>query len=629
MTTPASSMLTEAIAAAQAGDRSRARALLAKLLRSDSSNAEYWIWMSAVVDSKRERKYCLESAIRLDPTNRAALRGLVILGERTPEEMELASAVKIPRRDVAAIAKGPKISVPRAVNIPWRKFGTAAIGLAGIGALAGLFFLAKPWIDSLFGPRLIGVAATLPPENPTASSTPEPGTPTATPLPAATRVIRTPIRTDQANTPIAFLVDITPTPTPILGVTPHPFEAYQSGIRALERGDYELVLTYMDQVLDSDSSLPDVHYFRGEALRHLDRIGEALAAYDSAVTRDPEFAPAYLGRGRAMLTRDPEAAVTDFDRALDTDPTLVEAYLELGKYYSENKLWTRLENTMLDAIESDADTPYVYVYLSEAEINLGKYEEALDYALEGSANDPTLLDGYLAVGRAYVALGAKKFITEHFNSAIWPLKTYVVYASDDHRGWATLARAHVGVGEFEEALEAANRAIELNDRHAPAYLARGLVHLGQEDYQAALDDFTTARRYATVTYELSLATGRAHYLLENYTQALDYINPAIEIANKERRYIVRQLQVTESYALRALVYEAIGQTNDAILNWRWILESEYVRPETLVMAEAHYAELRGDAPTRTPTSSPTATSPATPSETPSTDTETPTATGTP
>jgi tetratricopeptide (TPR) repeat protein len=565
----------------------------------------------------------------LDPTNRAALRGLVILGERSPEEMELASAVKIPRRDVAAIAKGPKISVPSEINIPWRKFGTAAIGLAGIGALVGLFFLAKPWIDSLFSPRLIGVASTLPPENPTASASPEPGTPTATPLPAATRVIRTPISTDQARTPIAFLVDITPTPTPILGVTPHSFEAYDSGIKALERGNYELALTYMDQVLDADPSLPDVHYFRGEALRHLDRIGEALAAYDSAVTRAPEFAPAYLGRGRAMLTRDPEAAATDFSRAIDVDPSLIEAYLELGKYCSEKNLWTKLENTMLDAIESDAETPYVYVYLSEAEINLGKYEEALDHALEGSANDPTLLEGYLAVGRAYVALGAKKFIPEHFNSAIWPLKTYVVYASDDHRGWATLARAQVGVAAYEEALDSAERALELNDRSAPAYLARGLVFFGQGNYEAALEDLTSARRYATVTYEISLETGRVHYLLENYSQALDYINPAIEIANKERRYVVRQLQVTEAYALRALVYEAIGQTNDAILNWRWILDSEYTRPETMVMAEAHYAELTGDAPTRTPTSSPTATSPATQTETPSASPETPTSTSTP
>ena len=84
------SALTEAIAAARAGDRSHARELLSKLLRADSANPEYWIWMSSVVDSECEKIYCLESALKLDPSNRAALRGLVILGARNPEEAELA-----------------------------------------------------------------------------------------------------------------------------------------------------------------------------------------------------------------------------------------------------------------------------------------------------------------------------------------------------------------------------------------------------------------------------------------------------------------------------------------------------------------------------------------------------------
>ncbi len=82
-------MLTEAIAAIRVGDRHRARDLLSRLLRTDSANAEYWIWMSAVVDTPQERSYCLESALRLDPTNRAATRGMVILGKREATEAEL------------------------------------------------------------------------------------------------------------------------------------------------------------------------------------------------------------------------------------------------------------------------------------------------------------------------------------------------------------------------------------------------------------------------------------------------------------------------------------------------------------------------------------------------------------
>src|SRR3990172_8669872 len=59
--------------ASRARDKGR---LLTRLLRADSSVVDYWIWLSSVVESRREKVYCLESALKLDPTNRGVLRGL-------------------------------------------------------------------------------------------------------------------------------------------------------------------------------------------------------------------------------------------------------------------------------------------------------------------------------------------------------------------------------------------------------------------------------------------------------------------------------------------------------------------------------------------------------------------------
>ncbi len=41
--------------------------------------------MSSLVDTQKERVYCLESALRLDPMNTTAMRGLVLLGARNPQ----------------------------------------------------------------------------------------------------------------------------------------------------------------------------------------------------------------------------------------------------------------------------------------------------------------------------------------------------------------------------------------------------------------------------------------------------------------------------------------------------------------------------------------------------------------
>ncbi len=73
-------MLKEAIDALNKGQRSRARDLLTRLLRIDQDNPTYWLWMSSVVESPKERIYCLENTLRLDPQNMTAQRGLILLG---------------------------------------------------------------------------------------------------------------------------------------------------------------------------------------------------------------------------------------------------------------------------------------------------------------------------------------------------------------------------------------------------------------------------------------------------------------------------------------------------------------------------------------------------------------------
>jgi tetratricopeptide (TPR) repeat protein len=637
VTTPFGTLLTEAIAAARSGDRGRARELLARLLRSDSSNAEYWIWMSSVVDSERERIYCLESALRLDPTNRAAMRGLVILGAREPDDSEIAAAVRIPRRKYDIKSKAPVIiqdettpmveektlpvpalpTTKSSLDIPWNRVRGLAAGALAVALVAALIIVFWPRIQSLFSRGIYRPAALLPTLSPTPSASPLPLTPTATAIPAATRVVRTPIRTEFALTPISFLVHSTSTSTPVLGMTPSPLEAYESGISALNRGEYDVAVEMMDQVIGANPNRVDAHYFKAEALRLRGDIAEAIFTYDDAVQLDADFAPAYLGRGRVLIERDPQAAIQDFESALRIDPTITDVYLELADYYTSESLWLKLESTMLNALEAGVTRPLLYIYLSQAQLNQGKNVEALENALEGSAGDPSLLEGYLAVGRAYVSVGVNEFEISHLNAALWPLETYLAYVSDDHRGLAALGRALIGLKELERASEVIERAVEINDRYAPALLARGILYTEMGNLTAALDDLTAVQRYATETYDLFYNLGRLHLFMENTEQAINYINEAIEAASDEPRLVHREKKLAQGYALRALWAEANPEDMDdyAVWNWRLLLELSNIPHDTRIMAEQHLAELTGQAPTRTPTSSPTPTATTEPTST--------------
>jgi hypothetical protein len=84
MPTPEEVMFGEALSAAQSGQRARALDLLTRLIKVRPDNPEYWVWMSAVVSTPKERVYCLKEALRFDPQNAEAQRGLTLMGVLPP-----------------------------------------------------------------------------------------------------------------------------------------------------------------------------------------------------------------------------------------------------------------------------------------------------------------------------------------------------------------------------------------------------------------------------------------------------------------------------------------------------------------------------------------------------------------
>ena len=642
----------EAIAAAQAGNRVRARSLLTKLLKTDSSEVDYWVWMSSVVESKREKIYCLESALKIDPTNRAVLRGLTLMGARAPNEAELAGAAKIPRRQIKAVATGASVGGGvRLPRLPWRIMAYA------VGAVVGLFavgFIVSAVLP-LFGPRQMSVAPTLPPPTAAVSSTPE--TPTATPttVPATLRVQRTAIPTELAQTPLAFFVAQTPTPTSVVGITPHAaYEAYSSGLRALERGNYEQAEDFFDQVLDLDNSLPDAHYFKGEARRLYamsiigtgDRsslLGAAIQSFDNAILRDREFAPAYLSRGRALLERaiiregsdgiDGQFLPADYARAIEIDPTFVQAYVATAEFMRSVGLWKNAEETLLTALDSGLRDPIIYILLAEAQLNRGMPQAALENAIEGSGADPTDVYGYFILGRTFVRL-------EQYEQGLHPLLTYVAYRGDDHRGWSDLGRAQFELGDLPAAAFSLNQALTLKPDYSPAFIGLGWLSLELGDYQSGLTDFQKALQFGQETVEMYLGMGYSYFLMGDLQEGLNQANTAIELASNFEQCELLERDTSRGYALRALISEATDELTDyAIQNWEWILTLECPDPLIRAMAEEHLFILTGEilvpsptasrTPTPTgPTLTPTVTSTPTSSPTPA-PTATPTRTSTP
>ncbi|MBE0670085.1 MAG: hypothetical protein IH588_05825 [Anaerolineales bacterium] len=74
--------LQQGVAAAKAGDRSRAFDLLTQASEIPATSEQAWLWLSSVVNDDSERLFCLNNVLRINPVNTAAQRGAEMLKQK-------------------------------------------------------------------------------------------------------------------------------------------------------------------------------------------------------------------------------------------------------------------------------------------------------------------------------------------------------------------------------------------------------------------------------------------------------------------------------------------------------------------------------------------------------------------
>ncbi|MEA3336373.1 MAG: ABC transporter substrate-binding protein [Chloroflexota bacterium] len=136
VSTDAVELTNRAIEALSRGDHVSARADLVASLRLDPDNEKAWLWLSEIVDSDEERRYCLEKAVAINHRSLAA-RALPDLQDADPEApTELKSLDEPPAPpDLAALPDPHAEQVRR-----WEWVAILGV-LALLAAAALVFFL--------------------------------------------------------------------------------------------------------------------------------------------------------------------------------------------------------------------------------------------------------------------------------------------------------------------------------------------------------------------------------------------------------------------------------------------------------------------------------------------------------
>lgn len=600
----------EAVNAIQKGENARGRDLLTRLIKLEKNNPQVWLQMSAVVETNKERVFCLKEVVRLEPKNETARRGLILLGENPPDE-SLAIPLQAQSRNWAAAmfsGPAPEKEMQRA------RLMQILMAVGAVVVLAAIISIAVFSINNKPKPALVF-------ENPFPTATIGP---TPTYEATASPVVRSSTPTPRQIQPLIALLQATYTPTALKVNTPHPrTEAYRSAISAYSRGDWSLAANYLQQVLTIEPNAVDIHYLLGEIYRQQNKYKEAVQSFEQAIKINPNFAPPYLGRARARQTQAAEPSDpirADLEKAISLDPTLGEAYLELAALKMRKKETKDLQRDLDFAAKLLPDTPQVFVLRAQYNLAQSKPEIALNDAQRAYQLDITYLPVYRLLAEAFRA-------NKRLADSIQPLEIYTRYETKESEPFYWLAQGYLdrnGTGDQQAALQALDQSLDVNNLNHDAHIQRGLIYIDLNDGKKAMDDFVLAAMLRANSFPAMLGKGRASVLLNDGAEAYNFYSKSLPLAanNAER---------ATAFYWRAQGLEQLKLIPSALADWEALLKlpvsevPQQYRETALQRAQA----LATATPTATMTRTPTSSTPIPSTQLATTRTPTPTFTPTP
>ncbi|MCL5429329.1 MAG: tetratricopeptide repeat protein [Chloroflexi bacterium] len=542
-------MLQEAVEAGQSGQPERARKLLLRLLRQDNREPLYWLLMSTVVDSREERIYCLQNVLFLDPENSAAIHDLELLGAEIPKPDTPALLPEEPEdwhtKEIAA----PKIPKKRKKKKeePWSlSWIVASLGVGLVIILLGYYAAQNGFLDVLLSTETPGPS--LEPSQQSGS------TPTSQDEPTATQEMLVVPRDPQD------LLEATYTPTPRYISTPHPGDDnFEQGLAALDNQNWDAAADFFQGHLVANPQSADAAYYLGQARLGAGDLEAAQTAFQQSLAIDPEFAPAYLGRARVAIAQgaDSSLILTDLNSAILLDPNFVDAYLERAAY---NLRRGNIEdaNDDIKAAEAIAPLSALVQYHKALVLLAGEdYSGALQASQRAYELDLTLLPNYLT--RAESQQGVQQYA-----ASIETMQTYLTFEGENARGWELLGLGYQFDGQTDLALQAFDRALELDPNSPQAAYYRGLQELADEKAQSALGYFRVALASLPDWFEAHIGLAQAYLGTGNPSGAFFEINASSDLIETDE-------QRAAFFYWRATVLETLGQMQTALADWRSLL----------------------------------------------------------
>lgn len=284
---------------------------------------------------------------------------------------------------------------------------------------------------------------------------------------------------------------------------------YGLGVAAAERGDDAEAARLLETALARAPGYSSARYALAQALRRLGetaRAAEELEKFENApkiatVFYDPlvdqvdalraGLASEHARRGKALLDEGrPEAAVAEFQLALEADPGYAEAHVNLMSAHGSLGEEDKAEQHYRRAVELGSDAPELHYNLGVLRVLQGRDEEAVKALRKALERNPNLADAAANLGFSLERLGWRREALAAYQRAL--------EAQPDHRfARFHLARNRVADRRHGEALPLLEGLEQPTDPlSARVLVLRAQAQAGLGRNEAAAESLAAARRLA-------------------------------------------------------------------------------------------------------------------------------------
>jgi tetratricopeptide (TPR) repeat protein len=261
-----------------------------------------------------------------------------------------------------------------------------------------------------------------------------------------------------------------------------------------------------------------------KVLLDFDFTDDALALLEIAQKEQRPTSDLFFELGRARERKgDLKLAQKDFQRAVDLNPTSVDALQALARMLASQEQWAKSVDLLSRARTVSPNSPDVLRKFAAASLRAGHPADAVDAAQQLVKLRPDEPEALYLLGVAQLQNGDTE-------GARGTIGNYAKLRPQDPLAFLALGMVATSLHDFPAARANFEQSIKLDPNHVEAYYQLALMLRDQGDNRAAISQLEKAVAIDTQHAQTHALLGTLYLLQQDYIKAQEHLTRAEELA---------------------------------------------------------------------------------------------------